>query len=52
MYLKLKNGNENKDNEINNLKRLLIEKEDEIEALAGELEKLKEEYNNINLNFT
>ena len=35
MYLKLKNGNENKDNEINNLKRLLIEKEDEIEALAG-----------------
>ena len=28
IFLKLKTGNENKDNEINNLKRLLIEKEE------------------------
>ena len=51
-YLKLKSGNETKDNEINNLKRLLIEKEDEGEALAKELEKLKQGYNNLNMNFS
>ena len=50
--LKLKSDKENKDNEINNLKRLLIEKEDEMEALLSELEKLKEGYHNLNLNFT
>ena len=52
IFLKLKTGNENKDNEINNLKRLLIEKEDEIETLANELEKLKKGYDNLNINFT
>ena len=51
-FLKLKTGNQNKDNEINNLKRLLREKDDEIDALANELEKLKEGYNNLNLNYS
>jgi len=34
------------------LKRLLIEKEDEIETLANELEKLKKGYDNLNINFS
>jgi chromosome segregation ATPase len=50
--LRLKTEKETKDNEINNLKRLLIEKEDEGEALSKELEKLKEGYNNLNMNFS
>ena len=49
--LRLKTEKETKDNEINNLKRLLIEKEEEMEALLGELEKLKEGYHNLNKNF-
>ena len=52
IYLKLKTGNENKENEINNLKRLLIEKEDEMNSLLTELEKLKAGYNNLNMNFS
>ena len=39
IYLNLKSGSEIKDKDITNLKRLLKEKEEEIEALAGELEK-------------
>ena len=50
--LRLKTEKETKDNEINNLKRLLIEKEEEMEALLGELEKLKEGYHNLNKNFS
>ena len=52
VYLDLKSGNESKDKDIINLKRLLAQKEDEIEALAGELEKLKEGYSNLNLNYS
>ena len=51
-YLNLKSGSEIKDKDISNLKRLLAEKEEEIEALACELEKLKEEYNNLNTNYS
>ena len=50
--LNLKSGSEIKDKDINNLKRLLAEKEEEIEVLAGELEKLKEGYSNLNINYT
>ena len=48
----LKAGNENKDNEINSLKILLSKKDEENEALANELEKLKIEYNNLSANYT
>ena len=51
-YLNLKSGSEIKDKDISNLKRLLAEKEEEIEALACELEKLKEEYNSLNTNYS
>ena len=46
----LKKGNENINNEINSLKKLLVQKEEEIEELSNELEKLKLENNNLNLN--
>ena len=52
IYLKLKSGNEDKDTEINNLKRLLIEKEDEVDTLANELDKLKDGYNTLNVNYS
>ena len=49
--LNLKSGSEIKDKDITNLKRQLAEKEEEIEVLAGELEKLKEGYSTLNVNF-
>ena len=47
----LKSGNENRDNEINSLKKMLIEKDEEIESLTNELEKLKAEFNNLGISY-
>ena len=47
----LKSGNENKDNEINSLKKLLIEKDEENESITNELERLKNEFNNLSLSY-
>ena len=37
---------------LRKLKKMLIEKEEEIEALGNELERLKVEYNNLSINYT
>ena len=47
----LKNGNENKNNEITQLKYLLKQKEEEIEEMGLEFEKIKNEFNTLNLNY-